>query len=159
MPRRTSGLSGNELAAAIGVTPNRRLDWARKGLLRREQSYGPLDAVDLACLGALMDKVGPKSARRCWPTLRKALRDQLPNRGARMWAVIDTRPAAIEIVRSPSAVTTAASEASGSVSVLAVHDIAERALDAFRVAAPGSDDQAVAPIHELALKRRGSSSP
>jgi hypothetical protein len=75
-----------------------------------------------------------------------------------MWAVIDRRPAAIEIVRSPSAVTAAASEASGSVSVMAVHEIAERALDAFRVAAPGSDDESVAPVHELALKRSQSSS-
>ena len=157
MARRNPGLSGNELAAAVGVTPNRRLDWARKGLLRREPSYGPLDAVDLACLRALMDKVGPKSAKRCWPALREALRGQLPNRRARMWVVIDQRPAAIEIVRSPTVVTAAASKASGAVSVLAVHEIAERALDAFREAAPEADDQPVASVHELALKRSESS--
>jgi hypothetical protein len=75
-----------------------------------------------------------------------------------MWVVIDQRPAAIEIVRSPTAVTAAASKASGSVTVLAVHEIAERALDAFREAAPEADDQPVAPVHELALKRSESSS-
>jgi hypothetical protein len=156
--RRNAGLSGNELAAAVGVTANRRADWARKGLLRRISPYGPLDAVDLACLGALVNKVGPKSAKRCWPAVREAMRDRLPNRRAQLWAVIEERPGAVQLVRSPSAVAAAAANTGGSVSVLAIHEIADRALDAYREAAPDEDSQSSAPVHDLASRRRASAS-
>jgi hypothetical protein len=158
MTRRNVGLNGNELAAAIGITPNRRLDWARQGLLRRTRPYGSLDAVDLACLGALVSKVGPKSAKRCWPMIRQALRDRLPNRRARMWAIIDERPAAVQLATTPSAVTAAASNAQGFVTVLAVHEIAEKALDAYRQAMPTSEDELGRPVHDIASKRSKSKS-
>lgn len=158
MARRNAGLSGNDLAAAVGITANRRSDWARKGLLRREPPYGPLDAVDLACLGALVSKVGPKAAKRSWPEVRAALRDQLPNGRARLWVVIDERPASVQLARSPSAVAAAASRAQSSVSVLAIHEIGEKALSAYREAMPAGEGHSVAPIDELA-SRRSESAP
>jgi len=158
MTRRNEGLSGNELAAIVGITANRRSDWARKGLLRQASTYGPLDAIDLACLGALVEKVGPKCAKRCWPTIRQALRDSLPNRRSRMWAVIDERPAAIQLVGSPLKVVTAASIAPGAISVLAIHEIADRTLSAYRRAVPGGSEEPRADIHNLDSRRRKSSS-
>lgn len=151
-------MSGNELAVALGVTPNRRADWARKGLLRRTSGrYGALDAVDLACLRTMVDKVGPKMAKRCWPDVRQALRDRLPGRKARLWAVIDERPIPVRLLTTPSAVAKAVSDAPGSVTVLAVHDLAEAALEAFRQVAPDSnEDQATATVQDLASRRRAS---
>lgn len=156
MTRRNSGLSGNELATAVGVTPNRRADWARKDLLRRTSGqYGSLDAVDLACLGAMVDKVGPKAAKRCWPHVRQALRDRLPGRKARVWAVIDERPIPVRLLTTPSAVATVVSDAPGAVTVLAVHDVAEAALEAFRQATPDPiENQATASVQDLASRRR-----
>lgn len=160
MTRRNMGLSGNELATAVGVTPNRRADWARKGLLRPAPGpFGPLDAVDLACLGAMVDKVGPKAAKRCWPSVRQALRDRLPGRQARLWAVIDARPIPVRLLTTTSAVATAVSQAPGAVTVLAIHELAEAALEAFREATPEPvADHATAAVEDLASRRRAPAS-
>jgi hypothetical protein len=75
-----------------------------------------------------------------------------------MWAIIDERPAAVELAATPSAVTVAASKAQGSVTVLAVHEIAEKALDAYRKVMPTSEDEPIRPVHDLASRRSKSGS-
>jgi len=103
----------------------------------------------------MVDKVGPKAAKRCWPGVRQALRDRLPGRQARLWAVIDERPIPVVLLTTPPAVATAVSEAPGAVTVLAIHELAEAALDAFRQATPEPvEHDAAASVQDLASRRR-----
>jgi hypothetical protein len=75
-----------------------------------------------------------------------------------MWAIIDDGLAVAQLATTPSAVTAAASSAHGSITVLAIHEITEKALDAYKQATPTSDDEADSPVHDLELRRKKTGS-
>jgi hypothetical protein len=134
MSGRKRGLSGTELAAALGVAAHRRSQWARSGILSRREPpalYGQLDALELGCFAALNDAVGPKRAKRVWPSVRLALRAQLPGKASRLWVVVDRALAEDAVETSAARAIAAASRAPGSVNVLAMHDVAAASLGRF----------------------------
>lgn len=167
MAGRNKGLSGGELAAALGVAAHRRAQWARDGILARRDPpdrYGQLDALELACFAALNGTVGPKRAKRVWPAVRQALHAQLPGKATRLWVVVDRSLATDAVETVATRAIAAASRASGPVSILAMHDVASQALsrysEALRMISPPAEDEVIGgPVEGLHERRLMRSEP
>jgi hypothetical protein len=131
--RRTTRLTGPELARALGVTETKRADWARKGVVSGSggrQTYAAADAIELGLVTAIYAAVGSRRGKGAWERLRIQLPD-LSDAGQRAWAIIDVSLYRHAVACTTEEATSKAAEIPGSVHVLSLHEIAVASLRRF----------------------------
>jgi hypothetical protein len=142
-----SRLSGPELSRALGVTENRRADWARRGLVThraRNATYGPTEAVELALVNAVFAAAGAKRGKGAWERLRVQMGPMDGTTEA--WAVIDLGLHGHRVLPTPADAARAATNLGRPIRILALHEIAAVARERYAEAASAKPRRDSRPV-------------
>jgi len=125
-------ISENLACEIAGLTPQKRRDWVKKGLLEQPTTnakLSELQVVQLALLRELHDVLGSRDAGLAWSELRKQLSGRLPV--GELDVVVDLGYREVTLVADPAALP-ATVRTKRPICVIPVEELLTRVRAAFR---------------------------
>jgi hypothetical protein len=156
MPQRSDApLIAENLACEIaGLTPSKRRDWVKKGLLDQPTSkskLSELQVVHLALVRELNHLLGPRDGGIVWLELKKLLAGRVP--AGDLDLVVDLGYREVTLVHDRDAIGDAV-RTTRPIRVIPLGPLITRVREAFRRVAPSSAGRAAKPGQQRARRLR-----
>lgn len=134
MPRRpdVAALPENVACDIAGITPSKRKDWVKRGLVvqpRTKAKLTEMQVVQLAVVEALHESLGPRDAGVVWKELQQLLSDRIPV-GA-LDVVVDLGYREVTLATDHAALAEAV-RTGRAVCVVPLRQLVDRVREAFR---------------------------